>query len=103
MNEENVNIIEILLFNILSTLNTLLVATCDGKKNEENYLKDAQITHDLLCNINYAKQHKTTMKSCFGCKYFNLNHLATMCRCDLNSNYNSHFGCKFHKESEECK
>ena len=100
MNEENVNIIEILLFHILSTLNMLLIATSEGKKDKEHYLKDAQDTQNLLININLAKQHKTTFKGCYGCKEHDLNHIATMCRCDLNSNYHEHFGCKFHKESE---
>ena len=106
MKDEDVAIIEILLFNTLSTLNALLVATSTGKltkEDQEGFLKKAQDTHNLLININLAKQHKTTFKGCYGCKEHDLNHLATMCRCDINSNYHEHFGCHFHKNSEENK
>ena len=102
MNEENINIIETILFNILSTLNILLVATCDGVKDKEdkkNFLKIAQDTHNLLVNINNSKQHRKTYKSCFGCKYHDLNHIATMCRLDLNPD-NQKFACRFKVESE---
>ena len=102
MNKEDVAIIEVLLFNILSTLNTLLVAASTRKltkEDEEGLLKQAQDTKNLLININLAKQHKTTYKSCFGCKYFDLNHIATMCRLDVNSN-SQKFACRFKVESE---
>ena len=105
MNNENVNLIEVLLFNTLSTLNALLVATATTLKDKEaseGLLKQAQDTQNLLININLAKQHKETTKSCFGCKYFDLNHIATMCRLDVNSN-SQKFACRFKVESEETK
>ena len=105
MNKEDVSIIESLLYNILSTLNTLLVATCIGTKKQEDkehFLEKAQETHDILVNINLAKQHNNTYKSCFGCKEFDLNHIATLCRCDLNSRYHR-LGCRFKDEPKTYK
>jgi hypothetical protein len=103
MKDEDVAIIEILLFNTLSTLNALLAATATGKftkEDQEGFLRQAQDTQNLLRNINTSKQHKKTYKSCFGCKYHDLNHIATMCRLDINSN-SEKFACHFKKESEE--
>ena len=99
MNEEDAAIIKVLLFNILSSLNSLIVASCTNKEDAEGFLKQAQDTQNLLININLANQHKTTYKSCFGCKYFDLNHIATMCRLDVNSN-SQKFACRFKVESE---
>lgn len=103
MKNEDVAIIEILLFNTLSTLNALLVATATGKltkEEQEGFLKEAQDTQNLLTNINRTKQHKKTYRGCFGCKYHDLNHIATMCRLDINSN-SQKFACKFKVESED--
>jgi len=102
MKEEDVNIIEMLLFNILSTVNGLLLATVKNKKGNDGLLRQVQDTHNLLTNINIAKKHKETCLGCYGCKYFDLNCIATMCRLDLNSNFHR-MGCGFRKESEADK